>query len=203
VTPRWKLRAAFSETLERPPINSSSRRLITSYDTPVTRSVSYSNPYLLPIHSTNFDASAEYYYGPYDAHVSIGLFSKYLRDLPAVSSNQSLGADGVREIVSYTSNVREVNGKKVYGRSRGVEWVWSDPQLGFFPTRLGSLGITLAYDYIAYQTTAVNGGNGVPPTDTRLVDSAPRGFFSAFVAYHAGPFAANLSVQHQSSNPTM
>jgi outer membrane receptor protein involved in Fe transport len=96
-----------------------------------------------------------------------------------------------------------VNGKKVYGRSRGVEWVWSDPQLGFFPARLGSLGVTLAYDYIAYQTTAVNGGNGVPPTDTRLLDAAPRRFFSAFLSYHAGPFAANLSVQQQSSIPTM
>jgi iron complex outermembrane receptor protein len=202
-TPRWKLRAAFSETLERPPINSSSRRLITSYDTPVTRSVSYSNPYLLPIRSTNLDVSAEYYYGPYDAHLSLGVFSKYLRDLPAVSSSQFVGADGVREIVSYTSNLREVNGRKVYGRSRGLEWVWSDPQLGFFPTRLGSLGVTLAYDYIAYQTTAVNGGNGVPPTDTRLVDAAPRSFFSAFMSYHAGPFAANLSVQQQSSIPAM
>jgi TonB-dependent receptor len=203
VTPHLKLRGAFSETVERPPINSSSRRLITNYDTPVTRSISYSNPYLLPIRSTNFDVSTEYYYGPYDAHVSLGLFSKYLRDIPAVSSSQSIGADGVREIVSYTSNLREVNGKKVYGRSRGVEAVWSDPQLGFFPARLGSLGVTLAYDYIAYQATAVNGGNGVPPTDTRLVDAAPRSFFSAFLSYHAGPFAANLSVQQQSSVPTM
>jgi TonB-dependent receptor len=203
ITPRLKLRGAFSETLERPPINSSSGRLITNYDTPVTRSIGYSNPYLLPIRSTNFDVSAEYYYGPYDAYVSIGLFSKYLRDLPAVSSNQSIGADGVREIVSYTSNLREVNGKEVYGRSRGVEWVWSDPQLGFLPARLGSLGVTLAYDYIAYQTTAVNGGNGVPPTDIRLIDAAPRSFFSAFLSYHAGRLAANLSVQQQSSLPTM
>jgi iron complex outermembrane receptor protein len=203
VTSHLKLRAAFSETLERPAINSSSRRLITSYDTPVTRSVSYSNPYLLPIQSTNFDVSAEYYYGPYDAHLSFGVFSKYLRDIPAVSSSQSVGADGVREIVSYTNNLREVNGRKVYGRSRGVEWVWSDPQLGFFPARLGSLGVTLAYDYIAYQATAVNGGSGVPSTDTRLVDAAPRSFFSASVSYHAWPFAANLSVQRQSSIPTL
>jgi len=61
--------------------------------------------------------------------------------------------------------------------------------------------VTLAYDYIAYQTTAVNGGNGVPPTDTRLIDGAPHSFFSAFLSYHAGPFAANLSVQQQSSLP--
>lgn len=203
VTPGLKLRAAFSQTVERPAINTSSRRLITSYDSPVTRSVSYSNPYLLPIRSTNFDISAEYYYGPYDAHVSLGFFSKHLRDIPAVSSNQSIGADGVREIVSYTSNLREVNGKKVYGRSRGVEWVWSDPQLGFFPARLGRLGVTLAYDYIDYQTTAVNGGNGVPPTDTRLVDVSPRSFFSAFLSHHAGPFATSLSLQQQSSTPTM
>jgi len=203
VTPHLKLRAAFSETVERPPINTSSRRLITSYDTPVTRSISYSNPYLLPIRSTNFDVSAEYYYGPIDAHVSMGFFSKYLRDLPAVSSSQSIGADGVREIVSYTSNLREVDGKKVYGQARGVEAVWSDPRLGFFPAGLGSLGVTLAYDYIAYQITAVNGGNGVLPTDTRLVDAAPRSFFSAFMSYHAGPLAVNLSVQQQSSLPTM
>jgi outer membrane receptor protein involved in Fe transport len=63
--------------------------------------------------------------------------------------------------------------------------------------------VTLAYDYIAYQTTAVNGGDGVPPTDTRLVDAAPRGLFSAFLSYHARLFAANLSVQQQSSIPTM
>jgi outer membrane receptor protein involved in Fe transport len=109
----------------------------------------------------------------------------------------------VREIVSYTSNVREVNGKKVYGRSRGIEWVWSDPQLDFFPARLGSVGVTLAYDYIVYQVTAINGGNGVPPTDTRLIDVAPRRFLSAFLSYHSGPFAANLSVQKRSSIPTM
>ena len=203
VTAQLKLRAAFSETLERPAINSSSGRLVTSYDTPVTRSLSYSNPYLLPIRSTNFDVSAEYYYGPDDAHMSVGLFSKYLRDLPAVSSKQSIGVDGVREIVSYTSNLQDVNGKKVYGESCGIEWVWSDPQLSFVPARLGSLGVTLAYDYIVYQTTVINGGNGVPPTDTRLVDAAPRSFFSAFLSYHVGPFAANLSLQQQSSIPTM
>jgi len=203
VTPNLKLRAAFSEALERPPINSSSPRLITNYDTPVTRTVSYSNPYLLPLRSTNFDVSAEYYYGRYDAHVSLGLFSKYLRDLPAMSSKQSVGADGIREIVSYTSNVREVNGKKVYGRSRGVEWVWSDPQLDFIPARFGSLGVTLAYDYIAYQVTAVNGGDGLPPTDTRLIDVSPRILFSALFSYRSGALAVNLSVQKRSSIPDL
>jgi outer membrane receptor for ferrienterochelin and colicin len=63
--------------------------------------------------------------------------------------------------------------------------------------------VTLAYDYIVYQTTVLNGGNGAPPTDTRLVDAAPRSFFSGFLSYHLGPFAANLSLQQQSSTPTM
>ncbi len=70
MTDRLKLRGAFTKTLERPALGSASRRLITSYDTPVTRSISYSNPYLMPIRSTNFDASAEYYYG--GAYVSLG-----------------------------------------------------------------------------------------------------------------------------------
>lgn len=202
-TRRLKLRAAFSQTLERPAINSASRRLVTSYDTPVTRTISYSNPYLLPIRSTNFDASAEYYYGPHNAYFSFGLFSKYLRDIPAVSSSQTVGADGVREITSYTSNVTEVNGKKVFGRARGLEVVWSDPQLKFFPEKLGNLGLMVSYDYIVYQTTAINGGGGVPATDTRLVDAAQRHYFNAALYYNKGPVAANLFVQKQSSVPTM
>jgi iron complex outermembrane receptor protein len=198
-----KLRGAFTKTLERPAINSASRRLITSYDTPVTRSISYSNPYLLPIRSTNFDASAEYYYGSHDAYFSVGAFSKYLRDIPAVSSTQSTASDGVREIISYTSNVTEVNGKKVYGRSRGIEVVWSDPQLGFFPRSLGNLGVTASYDYIVYQTTAINGGGGVPPSDTRLVDAGPRHYFNVSLFYNKGPFAANVFAQEQSTVPSM
>ncbi|MGH1558882.1 TonB-dependent receptor domain-containing protein [Caulobacter segnis] len=118
VTSNLKLRGAFTKTLERPAINSASRRLITSYDTPVTRSISYSNPYLMPIRSTNFDASAEYYYGR-SAYLSLGAFAKDLRDISASSSSQSIGADGVREVITYTSNVREVNGKKVYGKGAG------------------------------------------------------------------------------------
>lgn len=203
VTRYLKLRAAFSKTLERPAINSASRRLVTSYDTPVTRTISYSNPYLLPIRSTNFDASAEYYYGPHNAYLSVGLFSKYLRDIPAVSSSQTIDPDGVREITSYTSNVTEVNGKKVFGRARGVEVVWSDPQLKFFPEKLGNLGLMLSYDYIVYQTTAINGGGGAPPTDTRLVDAAQRNYFNIALYYNKGPFAANLFVQKQSSVPSL
>lgn len=203
LTSHLKLRGAFSKSLERPAINSASRRLVTSYDTPVTRTISYSNPYLLPIRSINFDASAEYYYGPHDAYFSVGLFSKYLRDIPAVSSSQTIDPDGVREIVSYTSNVTEVNGKKVYGRARGVEVVWSDPQLKFFPAALGNLGLMLSYDYIVYQNTAINGGGGVAPTDTRLVDAAQRNYFNVALYYNKGPFAANLFVQKQSSVPSM
>lgn len=202
VTSNLKLRGAFTKTLERPAINSASRRLITSYDTPVTRSISYSNPYLMPIRSTNFDASAEYYYGR-SAYLSFGAFAKDLRDISASSSSQSTGPDGVREVITYTSNVREVNGKKVYGKVRGLEAVWSDPQLPWVPERFGNVGLTLSYDYLVYQVTAINGGGGTPPSDTRLVDAAPRHFFNATLAYNKGPFAANLYLQEQSSVPSL
>src|SRR5581483_3706554 len=124
---------------------SSAGALVTSYDTPVTRWLKYSNPYLLPIRSTNFDTSAEYYFGPQDAYVSLGLFSRYLKDIPAVSSSESIGVDGVRQIISYTSNLTQVEGKKVYGKDQGIELTWSDPMLPLFPERLGNLGVTLGY----------------------------------------------------------
>jgi len=202
VTSNLKLRAAFTKTLERPAINSASRRLIASYDTPVTRSISYSNPYLMPIRSSNFDASAECYYGR-SAYLSFGAFAKDLRDISAVSSSQSIGADGIREITTYVSNVREVAGKKVYGRVRGLEAAWFDPALPGLPARLGNLGLTLSYEYMDYRFTALNGGGGAAPSDTRLVRAAPRHFVNATLAYNKGPFAANLYVQEVSAAPTM
>ena len=84
-----KVRAAFTQTLQRPPLASSAGNLTTSYDTPVTRRIRYSNPYLLPVRSTNFDTSAEYYFGTQDAYISLGVFSRYLKDIPAVSSSES------------------------------------------------------------------------------------------------------------------
>jgi iron complex outermembrane recepter protein len=203
VSSALKLRAAFTQTLQRPALAGSSAMLLTSYDTPVTRTISYSNPYLLPIRSTNFDVSAEYYLGPDDAYVSLGLFSKYLRDIPAVSSSESVGADGVREITSYTSNVTAVGGKKVYGQDQGVEFAWSDPRLGFLPQRFGNLGVTLGYDFIVYRVTAINGGDGIAPTDTRLVDAGPRHYFNISLFYNWQHFAANVFLQAVSSLPTL
>ncbi|WP_343037660.1 TonB-dependent receptor [Caulobacter soli] len=200
VTSRLKLRAAFTKTLERPSVNAASRRLVINYDTPITRVITYSDPYLMPIRSSNFDAAAEYYYGR-GAYFSLGSFSKDLRDIPAVSSTQSIAADGVREVTTYTKNVREVNGKKVYGRINGLEVVWADPSLPYLPDRWGNLGLTLSYTYTDYRITAINGGNGQAATNTRLVDAAPRDLFNAFLAYNKGPFAANLSAQEMSPPP--
>ncbi|KQZ22065.1 hypothetical protein ASD47_08055 [Caulobacter sp. Root1472] len=201
VTSALKLRAAMTKTLERPAITSAGRRLITSYDAPATRSISYSNPYLMPIRSTNYDASVEYYYGR-SAYLSLGAFAKDLRDIPAASSSQTIAPDGVREVTTYTSNVREVNGKKVFGRVRGVEVAWSNPRLSVLPQALGNLGVTLSYVYLDYRVTALNGGGGVAPTDVRLVAAAPHGFANLSLAYNRGPFAANLAVQKISSLPT-
>ena len=203
LTANLKLRAAFTQTLQRPALAGSSARLLTSYDAPVTRWISYSNPYLLPVRSTNFELAAEYYLAPDDAYVCLGVFSKYLRDISAVSSTQSVGADAVREIISYTSNVTQVGGKKVYGKAQGIELVWSDPKLFFFPERFGNLGVALGYDYIVYRVTAINGGSGVPATDTRLVDSGPRHFFNLSMFYNRGRFAANVFLQALSSLPAL
>jgi iron complex outermembrane recepter protein len=203
LTSQLKFRAAFTQTLQRPPLASSSPILLTSYDTPVTRTITYNDPYLRPIRSTNFDTSLEYYLGPDDAYVSLGLFSKYLKDIPAVSSSESIGADGVRDITNYTSNVTEVAGKKVYGQDQGVELTWSEPSLGFLPRRFGNLGVTLGYDFIVYRLTSINGGNGVPPTDTRLVDAGPRHFFNMSLFYNWRQFGANVFLQAVSSLPTM
>jgi iron complex outermembrane receptor protein len=202
-TGNLKLRAAFTQTLQRPALAGSSARLLTSYDTPVTRWIRYSNPYLLPIRSTNFETSAEYYLGPDDAYLSLGVFSKYLRDISALSSSQSVGADGVREIISYTSNVTQVGGKKVYGKAQGIELAWSDPKLVFFPARFGNLGVALGYDYIVYRVTAINGGGGVPATDTRLVDAGPQHLFNLSMFYNRGRFAANVFLQALSSLPLL
>jgi TonB-dependent receptor len=199
LTERLKLRGAFTKTLERPALYSAARRLITSYDTPVTRSISYSNPYLMPTRSTNFDASVEYYYGG-GAYVALGAFAKNLRDIPAVSSSLWVAPDGSREITIYTSNVREVGGKKVYGRVRGAEAAWSDPKLPGLPDQFGNLGLILSYVYLDYRFTVLNGG-GVAPSDTRLVPAAPRHFRNATLAYNRGRLAANLSVQDMSSAP--
>ncbi len=198
-----KMRAAFTQTLQRPPLASSAGHLFTSYDTPVTRTIKYSNPYLLPTRSTNFDASTEYYFGTQDAYISLGVFSRYLKDIPAVSSNESIGIDGVRQIISYTSNITQVVGKKVYGKDQGVEFTWSDPTLPLFPERFGNLGVTLGYDFIVYRLTAINGGDGVPATDTRLVDAGPRHYFNFSVFHNRAPYAVNVFLQAVSSTPIM
>jgi len=196
-----KLRAAMTRTLERPALNTAGRRLVTTYDAPATRSISYSNPYLLPIRSTNYDASVEYYYR-HSAYVSLGAFAKDLRDIPASSSSQTIATDGVREITTYISNVRAVNGKKVYGRVRGMEVAWSDPRLAILPRAWGNLGLTLSYTYLETVVTAINGGGGVPATDTRLIPYAPGRFANLNLAYNRGAFAANLAVQKVSSQAT-
>jgi TonB-dependent receptor len=201
VTSALKLRAGMTRTLERPAIASAGRRLITSYDAPATRSISYSNPYLRPIRSTNYDVSAEYYYGA-SAYVSVGVFAKDLRDIPAASSSQTVAPDGVREVTTYTSNVRAVNGKKVYGKVRGLEVAWSDPSLSIVPQALGNLGVSLSYVYLDYRATALNGGGGAAPTDVRLVAVAPHSFGNLNLAYNRGRFAANLAVQKIASLPT-
>jgi iron complex outermembrane receptor protein len=203
LTSQLKVRAAFTQTLQRPHLASSAATRLTSYDTPVTQWIRYSNPNLLPIRSTNFDTSAEYYFGPEDAYVSLGLFSRYLKDIPAVSNSQSIGPDGVREIIAYTSNVTQVGGKKVYGEDQGVELAWSDPSLSVFPERFGNLGVMLGYDYIVYRLTAINGGNGIPATDTRLVDAGPRHYFNLSIFHNRGPYAANVFLQALSSTPVM
>jgi iron complex outermembrane receptor protein len=200
---QMKVRAAFTQTLQRPPLASSAGNFTTSYDTPVTRRIRYSNPYLLPVRSTNFDTSAEYYFSTQDAYVSLGVFSRYLKDIPAVSSSESIGVDGVRQIISYTSNITQVEGKNVYGKDQGVEFTWSDPTLPLFPERLGNLGVTLGYDFIVYRLTAINGGNGIPATDTRLVDAGPRHYFNLSVFHNRGPYAINVFLQAVSSTPTM
>ena len=198
-----KVRAAFTQTLQRPPLASSAGHLFTSYDTPVTRTIKYSNPYLLPIRSTNFDVSSEYYFAAQDAYISLGVFSRYLKDIPAVSSSESIGVDGVRQIISYTSNVTHVDGKKVYGKDQGVELAWSDPTLPLFPERFGNLGVTLGYDFIVYRLTAINGGDGAPATDTRLVDAGPRHYFNFSMFYNRAPCAVNVFLQAVSSTPVM
>jgi len=201
VSARLKLRGAFTQTLERPAILGSSRQIVTSYDTPVTRSIIYNDPDILPTRSTNFEASAEYYYGRSDAYISVDIFSKYLRDIAATTSTQSIGADGIRQVTTYTSNVTWVNGKKVYGRDRGLEFAVSDPVFSIWPTRWGNLGGNVTFAYVAYQVTALNGGAGVPPTDVRLIDVGPHAFFTVSAFYKLGRFAANLFVQAHSSIP--
>ncbi len=60
----------------------------------------------------------------------------------------------------------------------------------------------MSYVYLDYRFTALNGGGGVAPSDTRLVPAAPRHFRNAALAYNRGRLAANLSVQDMSSTPT-
>jgi outer membrane receptor protein involved in Fe transport len=50
---------------------------------------------------------------------------------------------------------------------------------------------------------AINGGNGIPATDTRLVDAGPRHYFNLSIFHNRGPYAANVFLQALSSTPVM
>jgi hypothetical protein len=203
VTSNLKLRGAFTKTLERPAINSASRRLITSYDTP-------GHP-LDQLQQPLFDAD------PLDQFRRLGRVLLWqerlsLASAPSprtcVTSRRAAAAsrpvaDGVREVITYTSNVREVNGKKVYGKVRGLEAVWSDPQLPWIPQRFGNLGLTLSYDYPGLPGHGDQRRRRHAVQRHPLVDAAPRHFFNATLAYNKGPFAANLYLQEQSSVPSL
>ncbi len=198
-----KLRGAFTETLERPALSSASRNVLASYTTPPTITISYSSPYLLPTRSRNVDVSLDYYYGRHDAYVSAGAFSKYLTDIPGVSSATTVDSNGDIVVTSYRTNLTSVNGKSVYGTDDGLEFIWSDPHIFLLPDRLGRVGAFMSYDYIVYKTPALNGGAGVPSTDLILVDSAPRSYFNGEIFYNYGPVVVNLSYEAQSSVPSL
>lgn len=197
-----KLRGAFTETLERPALSSASRNVLASYTTPPTITVSYSSPYLLPTKSNNFDATLDYYYGPHDAYVSIGGFYKYLTDIPGTSTNTTTDASGDILITSYKTNLTSVGGKSVHGTDQGLELIWSDPRIFFFPEQWGKLGTFVSFDYVVYKIPALNGGGGVPATNLIMVDGAPRDFFNGEIFYNFGPFVANLSYELQSGIPS-
>jgi iron complex outermembrane receptor protein len=202
ITSKLKLRAAYTETLERPALMSASRNVLASYTTPPTITTSYTSPYLLPTHSRNFDASLDYYYGSHDAYVSVGGFSKYLTDIPGTSTNTVVNPDGSIAITSYKTNLTSVGGKSVYGTDDGIELIWSDPRIVAIPANWGKIGAFVSYDYIMYKTPALNGGNGVPATNLVMVQAAPRDYLNAEVFYNYGPLVANLSYEVQSGVPS-
>ncbi|CAI9121803.1 TonB-dependent receptor [Brytella acorum] len=136
ISPKMKLRAAFTETVGRPNYGDYGAATSTTFDG-ATVNISQGNPNLKPRHSWNYDLSYEWY-PQKDTMLTVGIFYKDIHDeIYTRTSYGSVMMDGA----NYAAVISEPLNASGAGL-RGVEMQLMRQRFGFLPGILKNFGIS-------------------------------------------------------------
>lgn len=136
ISPKMKLRAAFTETVGRPNYGDYGAATSTTFDG-ATVNISQGNPNLKPRHSWNYDLSYEWY-PQKDTLLTVGIFYKDIHDeIYTRTSYGSVMMDGA----NYAAVISEPLNASGAGL-RGVEMQLMRQRFGFLPGILKNFGIS-------------------------------------------------------------
>lgn len=184
---RLKLRAAFSKTIGRADFQDFAPGTTTTFNSAGVTVVSGSNPNLAPRVSTNYDASAEYYFR--DGMISAAVFHK----------------DIAGETFSQITNITDSSGQLIEidtiplntgsARVTGFEVSAMKKHLDFLPGPLKNLGISANYTRLdgTWNVVLTNGS-------TRSVGglrAQPKWMANVSATYDAGPLDLTVSYKKQ------
>lgn len=183
VSPRLKLRAAFTKTIGRPDFADFAPGTTTTFDANGVTVINGSNGELGPRLSTNYDLSAEYYLD--DGLFAIGLFQKDLDDETFDQRTEYFDSAGM------LSEIRTVPLNTGRAKVRGVELTASKRKLDFLPAPFDRLGLNANFTYL-------DGTWNVKFTDgsTRSVGglrNQPKWLANVQLSYDAGPLDINVN----------
>lgn len=158
LTPRLKLRLAFTKTIGRPDFSDIAPGRTVGVDANGNPVISGSNPNLGPRRSTNYDASLEYYLP--DGVVSLAVFHKDLDHETFNEKTLTLDAAGA-VILTRTTPLNSGS-----ARVTGIEAGFAKRRLDFLPGPLNRLGLTANYTWLDSRWTVI-----LTDGSTRSIDS--------------------------------
>jgi iron complex outermembrane receptor protein len=183
VTPRLRIRAAFTKTLGRPDFADFAPGLTTTFDTNGVQINNGTNPKLEPRISTNYDASIEYYLD--DGILSLAVFRKDIAG--ETFSERTEIRDGSGVLLSIDTIPLNTGSAKV----TGLELTAAKRRFGFLPAPFDRLGANANF-------TLLDGTWDVVFTDgtTRAVGglrNQPKWLANLQLNYDAGPVDLNVN----------
>ena len=190
IQPRLLARASYSTGIARPNFNN---LIPTESANDTARTVTMSNPGLVPQTADNGDFSLEYYMKQ-TGLISVGVFQKDLENFIFSSTNGVIGTGNDNgfngQYPGYTINT-SLNGGKA--RVRGLEMNFQQ-QLAFGPKWVRAFGV---FGNFTRLNTAGDYGTGVRQAVSSLAEFVPTSW-NAGVRHSFGRFRTNLLVNHTS-----
>jgi TonB-dependent receptor len=182
-------RASYSTNIGRPTIGN----IVPTTNVNIeTRTISTSNPSLLPQFADNFDLGVEYYYEP-AGMISVGAFYKDISGfhfsqggiIVDTGSDNGFGGD----YAGYTLSTRRNGGKATV---KGIELAWQQ-QFSFLPGWLSGLGAFA--NYTRLETRGDYGGTATLSTNsiTGFVPEAA----NVGISYIRSPFSIRVQLKHR------